>query len=88
MEHIEGRVRREVRAMTRREVMTKAIARQLTWMQAAQVLDIAPRHLGRIRQRYQPWKVFAPLGQSLPSLIGLSGSPSMSMPRRPLVHTF
>ena len=48
MEHIEGRVRREVRAMTRREVMTKAIARQLTWMQAAQVLGITPRHLGRI----------------------------------------
>ena len=25
------------------------------------------------------WKALAPLGQSVPSLIGLSGSPSMSM---------
>ena len=63
MENIEGRVRREVRAMTRREVMTKAIARQLTWMQAAQVLGITPRHLGRIRQRHQPWGISALMDQ-------------------------
>ena len=35
MENIERRVRREVRAMTRREVITKVLARQLTWVQAA-----------------------------------------------------
>ena len=40
MENIERRVRREVRAMTRREVITKVLARQLTWLQAAQVLGI------------------------------------------------
>jgi hypothetical protein len=50
MENIERRVRREVRAMTRREVITKAIARQLTWLQAAQVLGITPRHMRRIRR--------------------------------------
>jgi hypothetical protein len=49
--------------MTRREVMTKAIARQLTWMQAALVLGITPRHLGRIRQRYQPWGISALMDQ-------------------------
>ena len=63
MENIERRVRREVRAMTRREVMTKAIARQLTWMQAAQVLGITPRHLGRIRQRYQRFGISALMEQ-------------------------
>lgn len=50
MENIERWVRREVRAMTRREVITKAIAKQLTWIQAAQVLGITPRHMRRIRR--------------------------------------
>jgi len=50
MENIERRVRREVRAMTRREVITKAIARQLTWAQAAVVLGITERHMRRIRR--------------------------------------
>jgi transcriptional regulator with GAF, ATPase, and Fis domain len=63
MENIERRVRREVRAMTRREVIAKAIAGQLTWMQAAQVLGITPRHLGRIRQRYQRWGISAVMDQ-------------------------
>jgi len=31
MENIERRVRREARAMTRREVISKALARQLSW---------------------------------------------------------
>ena len=38
MENIERQVPREVLAMTRREVITKVLARQLTWLQAAQVL--------------------------------------------------
>ena len=50
MENIERRVRREVRAMTRREVITKAITRQLTWAQAAVVLGITERHMRRIRR--------------------------------------
>ena len=50
MENIERRVRREVRAMTRREVITKVLARQLTWLQAAQVLGITPRHMRRVRR--------------------------------------
>jgi len=36
--------------MTRREVLTKAIARQLTWGEAAVVLGITERHLRRIRR--------------------------------------
>jgi transposase len=50
MENIERRVGREVRAMTRREVITKAIAGQLSWVQAAEVLAITPRQLRRIRR--------------------------------------
>src|SRR5215831_16194329 len=50
MENIERRLRREVRAMTRREVITKAITRQLTWAQAAVVLGITERHMRRIRR--------------------------------------
>ncbi len=42
MENIERRVRREV--------ITKAIARQLTWSQAAQVLGITERHMRRVRR--------------------------------------
>ena len=50
MENIERRVGREVRAMTRREVITKAIAGQLSWVQATEVLAITPRQLRRIRR--------------------------------------
>jgi hypothetical protein len=53
MESIERRMWREVRAMTRREVITKAIAGELTWIQAATVLGVTPRHLGRMRRGYQ-----------------------------------
>jgi hypothetical protein len=38
MESIERRVQREVRAMTRREVITKAIAGQLSWAEVGAVL--------------------------------------------------
>ena len=34
MHNIERQVWREARAMTRREVITKAIAKQLSWVQA------------------------------------------------------
>ena len=57
--NIEGRVRREVRAMTRREVSLKVLARQLTRIQAAQVLGIAPCHLRRIRRYCQRWEISA-----------------------------
>jgi transposase len=49
MEHIERRVLREARAMTRREVITKAIAGQLSWAQGAEILGITARHMRRVR---------------------------------------
>jgi len=41
MHDIERRVWREARAMTRREVITK----QLSWVQAAEILGISARHM-------------------------------------------
>ena len=50
MENIERRVWREARAMTRREVIIKAIAGQLSWMQVSEVLGITARQVRRIRR--------------------------------------
>ena len=41
MGNVERRVWREARAMTRREVITKAIARQLSWVQASEILAVS-----------------------------------------------
>jgi hypothetical protein len=40
---------REARAMTWREVITKAIAKQLSWVKAAEIKAVTPRQLRRIR---------------------------------------
>ncbi len=51
MDDMERRVGREARAMTRRAVITKAITKQLSWVQAAEILGISVRHMrvpGRI----------------------------------------
>jgi len=63
MESIERRVQREARAMTRREVITKAIAGELSWVQAAQVLGITARHMRRIRRGYERWGLSAVMDQ-------------------------
>jgi transposase len=63
MEQIEWRVQREARAMTRREVVTKAIAGELSWVQAAQVLGITARHMRRIRRGYERWGMSAVMDQ-------------------------
>ena len=55
MHNIERQVWREARAMTRREVITKAIAKQLTWIQAAAILGVTPRHQRRIRWGVEQW---------------------------------
>lgn len=43
--------------MTRREVMVKAIAGVLTWVQAAQILGMSDRHVRRLRHRLLEWGV-------------------------------
>ncbi len=41
------------KAMTRQEIILRAYAKKLTWIQAAEILDISPRHLRRIKQQYE-----------------------------------
>jgi transposase len=63
MEKIERQVWREARAMTRREVITKAIARQLTWVQAAEIIGIKPRQMRRLRYRVEHYGLDAVMDQ-------------------------
>jgi transposase len=63
MEKIERQVRREVRAMTRREVITKAIAKRLSWVQAAEIIGIKPRQMRRIRWRVEHYGLDAVMDQ-------------------------
>jgi len=39
--------------MTRREVLLKALAGKITWLQAADILGMTPRHLRRVRSNYE-----------------------------------
>ena len=41
------------RAMKVQEVLLRAMARKITWFQAAEILGFTDRHLRRIRDRYQ-----------------------------------
>jgi len=53
MHDVERQVAREVRTMTRKEVIVKAIAGDLTWIQAAAILGITPRHLRRLKGSWE-----------------------------------
>src|SRR5262249_62401116 len=41
------------RAMKIQEVLLRAMARKITWFQAAEILGFTDRHLRRIRERYE-----------------------------------
>src|SRR5262245_5220322 len=49
MDTIERRVAREARVMTKQQVMLKAINGEITWIQAAEILRVTPRHMRRMR---------------------------------------
>jgi hypothetical protein len=53
MERYRRAVAREARAMTKKEVMLKAIEGRITWIQAAEILGISARHMRRIKERYE-----------------------------------
>jgi transposase len=53
MSEIERRVVREARSMTREDVLKKALARQITWSQAASILGISDRQVRRLRSAYE-----------------------------------
>jgi hypothetical protein len=41
------------RAMTRKEVLVNAIEGRLTWITAADILNVTPRHIRRLRLLYE-----------------------------------
>ena len=49
--------------MTRREVITKAITKQLTWVQASEILGISARHMRRLRHKVECWGMSAVMDQ-------------------------
>jgi transposase len=49
----EASVAREARAMTRREVVVKAVAGAITWAVAATILGVGERQMRRIKERYE-----------------------------------
>src|ERR1035437_2845407 len=53
MRAIEREVARRVKAMTRNEVMMRAIAGKLTWIEAADICGITARQMGRMKRRYE-----------------------------------
>jgi transposase len=53
MRAIEREVARRVKAMTRNEVMMRAIAGTLTWIQAADICGITARQMRRLKRRYE-----------------------------------
>jgi transposase len=63
MQEIERQVGREARAMTRREIITKAIAKRLSWIQAAEIIGIKPRQMRRIRWRVEHYGLEAVMDQ-------------------------
>jgi len=49
---MEAQVQRKVKAMTRREVIVRAITKQITWIQAAWICGMTDRHMRRLKERY------------------------------------
>lgn len=43
------------RAMKREEIILRAYAKKITWIEAAEILGISCRHLQRVREKYEEW---------------------------------
>ncbi len=63
MEDIERRMARAVRAMTRREVIIKAIDGQLSWVAAADIIGVTARQMRRIRRAIERFGMSAVMDQ-------------------------
>ena len=50
-------VAREARIVTREDVIRKAIEKKLTWTQAASICRVTARHMRRLRERYEQFKI-------------------------------
>jgi hypothetical protein len=55
MDDVGRRVAWEARAMTRKDVIVKAIAGRITWIQAAEILGLSARQMHRLKTAYLKW---------------------------------
>src|SRR5512140_2880478 len=49
---MERRLEQEVKAMTRKEVIVRAMAKEITWITAAWICGISDRQMRRLKERY------------------------------------
>jgi transposase len=47
------------RAMKVQEVILRAVAKKITWIQAAEILGVSPRHMRRWKEKYEQFGFFA-----------------------------
>ena len=57
MDRIASEVARESKAMTRQDVIKKAVEGSINWVQAADILRVSSRHLRRLRLRYEQFGI-------------------------------
>lgn len=50
-------VARKARIVTRQDVIRKAIEKKITWTQAASICRVTDRHMRRLRERYEEFKI-------------------------------
>ena len=55
MDRIETVIAREVKVLTRKEVVLKAIEQKISWIQAADILGITARQMRRVKVRYEKY---------------------------------
>jgi len=53
MRDVERVVAREARAMTKAQIIVRAIEGRITWIQAAAILGVSDRHMRRLKERYE-----------------------------------
>lgn len=57
MVQLARRIAQEAKAMTKKEIFTKAIEKRITWLQAADILGVTPRHMRRLRRDVEEYGV-------------------------------
>lgn len=55
MEQFEDEVAKRIKAMTRQEIILKAIQKKITWIQAAEICRLSPRQMRRLKRGYEKY---------------------------------
>jgi transposase len=53
MKNLNRQIAREAKAMTRKEIIMKAINKEITWIQASTILGVTARHMRRLKTLYE-----------------------------------